>query len=93
MHFIETPQGTKGFMNDATIPAIITPKEPKPLAHGNRGDWYLMANARRICSAEMKRSENWVLAKELFATGSTSARQICLDAGIDPEAKTVTHPI
>lgn len=93
MHFIETPQGMKGFMNDATIPATITPTEPKQLAHGNRGDWYLMANVRRICSAEMKRSKNWVLAKELFATGSTSAWQICIDAGIDPEAKTVTRSI
>lgn len=66
----------------------------KPLAHGNRGDWYLMANARRIAGrsmAEVRRMSNWNFASELFATGGTSAHQICVDAGIDPEGTEVLH--
>lgn len=64
----------------------------KPLAHGHRGDYYLMANARRLAEipiAKVKAMPNWVLATQLFATGSTSARQICRDANIDPDAVTV----
>lgn len=58
-------------------------------AHGHRRDFHLLANARRICKAEYRRQPNWVLAKELFATGSNSAIEICIDAGIDPDALTV----
>lgn len=57
----------------------------KPLAEGHRSDFYLLANARRISKREFQRKPNWVLAKELFATGSTMAWRICVDAGIDPE--------
>jgi hypothetical protein len=54
--------------------------------------WQLCeASALRLCSRTMSRSENWVLVAELFSTGSNSARQICIDAGIDPDAKTVTR--
>jgi hypothetical protein len=60
-----------------------------PPAHGHRGDWYLMANARRIVSNKYQHQPNWVLAKNLFATGSTSAHQICVDAGIDPYGTTI----
>lgn len=66
----------------------------KPLAHGHRGDWYLMANARRIALqpiAEVRRQSNWNFACALFATGSTSAHQICIDAGIDPDGTEVLH--
>jgi hypothetical protein len=58
----------------------------KPLTHGHREDYYLLANARRIVKRQYQRSPNWVIAMELFATGSTSAHQICRDAGIDPDA-------
>lgn len=51
--------------------------------------FYLMANARRIASKEFRRSANWVLAMNLFAVGSNSARAICKEAGIDPEATEV----
>ena len=63
----------------------------KPLAHGHRDDYYLMANARRMLSRcrAYKDQPNWVIAMNLFATGSTSANQICRDANIDPDAKTV----
>jgi len=60
----------------------------KPLAHGHRDDYYLLANARSLIEspkAETRRMPNWVLAMRLFATGSTSAHQICADAGIDPD--------
>jgi hypothetical protein len=61
------------------------------LAHGNRGDYYLLANARRICKRSYQLGPNWVLAMELFATGSNSAKQICIDAGIDPEDNKITR--
>ena len=64
----------------------------KPLAHGHRSDYYLLANARRIGLLpihQVVRMPNWALAHELFATGSTSAHQICVDAGIDPDATTM----
>lgn len=61
----------------------------KPLAHGHRDDWYLLANARQIAKAAYKRKPNWVLAMQLFATGANSAIQICKDAGIDPYGLTV----
>lgn len=48
--------------------------------------FYIMANVRRILStAYNNRTQNWVLAMEIFAVGSTSARQICGEAGIDPD--------
>lgn len=59
--------------------------EPKPLAHGHRTDFYLMANARRLAAPAYRRKPNWAFASDLFATGSNSAWQICLDAGIDPD--------
>lgn len=66
----------------------------KPLAHGHRGDWFLMANARRLAErpiAKIRQMTNWVLAMHLFATGGTSAWQICVDAGIDPYGYEVKH--
>jgi hypothetical protein len=75
------PQGLKGCQNRGEAEM----EDAKPLAHGHRTDFYLLANARRICKREYQRSPNWVLASELFATGSTSAHQICRDAGIDPD--------
>jgi hypothetical protein len=56
------------------------------LARGHRQDIYLMANARSMLSRKCGAYPNWVLAMHLFATGSTSAFQICDDAGIDPES-------
>lgn len=73
----------------AAIPAAANGKQ---LAHGHRGDYYQLANARRIGLVpieRVKKMPNWVLAMELFATGSTSAHQICRDAGIDPDGYTV----
>lgn len=61
----------------------------QPPAHGHRDDWYLMANARRIAKLAYKKKPNWVLAMALFATGATSAIQLCKDAGIDPYGLTV----
>ncbi|KQZ46358.1 hypothetical protein [Massilia sp. Root1485] len=62
--------------------------ERKPLAHGHREDWYLLANARRVAEKPIhaiRTMPNWVLASELFATGCTAAHQICRDADIDPD--------
>jgi hypothetical protein len=64
---------------------------PKP-AHGHRDDYYLLANGRRLGLEPISRVRNmpnWVLAMELFATGSGSAYQICRDAGVDPEGTTI----
>lgn len=66
----------------------------KPLEHGHRADWYLMANARRLAGrpmAEMRQMPNWQFASQLFATGSVSANQICIDAGINPDGYEVLH--
>lgn len=57
-------------------------------AHGHCEDYYLMANARRITEEPIRlvrAMPNWQFASELFATGSNSAHQICIDAGIDPD--------
>jgi hypothetical protein len=61
-------------------------KENSDYRMAHRSHFFLLSNARRICDAKTRRSANWVLARELFAVGSTSARKICIDAGIDPDA-------
>lgn len=58
---------------------------PTPLTHGHRTDYFLLANARRMCGKAADQRPNWALATDLFATGSASARQICKDAGVDPD--------
>lgn len=66
----------------------------KPIAHGHRGDWFLMANARILASRsidQVARMTNAHFASNLFATGSTSGHQICVDAGIDPDGYDVPH--
>jgi hypothetical protein len=51
--------------------------------------FYLLANLRGIVSTAYKTQPNWVIAMRLFAVGSTSARAICRDAGIDPDSTEV----
>jgi len=66
--------------------------EAKTMAHGHRDDFYLLANGRRLGLEPISRVRhmpNWVLAMELFATGSTSANQICRGAGVDPDSCTI----
>lgn len=68
-----------------------TPEAPKKPAHGHRDDYYLLTNGRRLGLEPISRVRNmpnWVLAMELFATGSTSAHQLCRDAGLDPDSTT-----
>lgn len=53
---------------------------------GHREPYYLLKNCRRLLPRTKWNSKpNWVIAMELFATGSTSAREICREAGIDPD--------
>ena len=47
--------------------------------------FYILANARRIASEEYRHAQNWALAEQVFAVGSTTARAICKEAGIDPD--------
>lgn len=92
MTFDRGVTATSEWNRRAPLPAE-QPSNPV-LAHGHREDWYLMANARRIgmlSIACVKGMQNWVFAKQLFATGSTSARQICFDAGIDPDGYAVAR--
>lgn len=85
----------------SSVPAIPGTGGEKPQAQGHRGDWYLMANARRLTDQPIRAvraMSNWAFASELFATGSTNAHRICKDAGIDPDGLTVTraapsHPL
>jgi hypothetical protein len=51
--------------------------------------YYLLANCRLLCSAHFNREPNWVIASKLFAVGSTTARGLCHDDDIDPDATTV----
>lgn len=45
--------------------------------------FYIMANVRRILpDAYNKRTQNWVLAMELFAVGSATGHRICFEANI-----------
>ena len=74
----------------AAAPQPVTQPSPaaverKPLtAHFT--PFYLLANCRRICSEEHQHTPNWSIATELFAVGSTTAKRICREAGIDPDA-------
>ncbi len=43
-------------------------------------------NARRIAKGEFKRKPNWAMAMELWAVGSTYAREYCRIAQVDPDA-------
>jgi len=77
---------------DGSTSATGAPEAPQKPAHGHRDDYYLLANGRRLGLEPISRVRNmpnWVLAMELFATGSTSAHQICHDAGIDPDSTTI----
>jgi hypothetical protein len=75
------PQGLKGCQN--TGEAAM--EDTKKLAHGHRTDFHLMSNARMVAAHSYRRVPNWVFAMKLFGTGSSSAYQICRDAGIDPD--------
>jgi len=84
--------GNSPVIPDGSTSAPGTPEAPKKPAHGHRDDYYLLANGRRLGLEPISRVRNmpnWVLAMELFATGSTSAHQICHDAGIDPDSTTI----
>lgn len=55
---------------------------------------YLLINCRDLLAAGLASAPNWAIAAELFALGSKSARKICVDSGIDPDAidiKTLSH--
>jgi len=78
-------QGALEHLGFSIVRAAEKPVSVDAVAHGHRTDYLLLANARRIVKREYQRSPNWVVAMELFATGSTSAHQICRDAGIDPD--------
>jgi hypothetical protein len=47
----------------------------------------ILANVRRLIGR--RRIQNWVLAMEVYAVGSTYAHWICSDNGIDPDAYTL----
>lgn len=58
---------------------------------GTRDAFNLLFNCRSILThPRYTKADNWVIAMELFSVGSTSAREICREAGIDPFGKTVT---
>lgn len=72
--------------------AAPPPQQPAPTCdvwHAHFTPFYLLANCRRIAAAKYRSKPNWVIAMELFALGSNSARKVCQDAGIDPDAPQV----
>jgi len=46
--------------------------------------FYLLSNLRVMTGRKFERQPNLELASRLFAVGSTTARDLCLEAGIDP---------
>lgn len=59
------------------------------LAHGNRTDHDLLANARRLLKKKYRENSNVWLAEKLFSIDSTSARQICVNARIEPNSNII----
>lgn len=53
--------------------------------------FYLLVNCRRLLAMKYRSKQNWIIAMELFAIGSTSAWQVCVEAGIDPDGLTVVR--
>lgn len=49
---------------------------------------HILANVRRLLPRS--KQPNWALAMEVFGVGSTYGYWICKEAGIDPDAKTLT---
>jgi ribosomal protein S13 len=49
---------------------------------------HILANVRRLLPRN--KQPNWALAMEVFGVGSTYGYWICKEAGIDPDAKTLT---
>jgi hypothetical protein len=77
----------------APIPRDPVGEPTCDLKHAHFTPFYLLSNARRICSREYQRKPNWVLAMNLFALGSTSATKVCREAGIDPDGLEVTKAV
>lgn len=73
-------------MTAATTPSAALIEQ----SAGLRFDPYIiLANVRRLRPQGSKHMLNWVLAMEVFGLGSGRAKELCLFAGIDPNAKTV----
>lgn len=54
-------------------------------------DAVIMANARRLIKKN-KSMLNWQLYKELFGTGSTTARMCCINnLGLDPDSNETSY--
>lgn len=64
-----------------------TPAEREQL----KRDALILANARRIMKAT--RTPNQWLVAELFGQGSTSAHEICLRLGLDPEGRETRYDL
>jgi hypothetical protein len=45
--------------------------------------------ARQMAATKHRGSPNWVFAMHLYRLGSTYARAICMEMGLDPDGKTV----
>lgn len=45
----------------------------------------VLSRVRDIAPRKLRRTPNWVLAMEMFCTGSTFAWQACVYAEIDPD--------
>lgn len=48
----------------------------------------IMRNVRRMITGRIRQPENWILVKEIFGCGSTTAYKICSEMGVDPDSKT-----
>lgn len=55
----------------------------------DRKELLIMRNVRRLIK---KKPANWILYKEVFGTGSTTAFKRCRELGLDPES-TDLYPV
>lgn len=60
-------------------------KERFSKAMSQRTPDFVIRGARRIAAVKYRKSPNWVIAMELYGLGSTFARHLCLEHGVDPD--------
>jgi hypothetical protein len=68
-------------MND--IPESAQTQREKLLDH-----LVVLRNFRRLMRGRRRNEANWIIVKELFGVGSTTAHAMCREMGVDPEAMT-----
>jgi hypothetical protein len=66
--------------------AVVPAEQAEDSLASHFSPFYLLSNARGLLSDDWHGKANWAIAARLFAVGSTTAKRICREAGIDPDA-------